>query len=137
MHTLLAAAESAASDIEITETLIVALMLVAALVGIGVSRLRVPYTVALVLVGLALGVSGTFNAIDLTSELILLVFLPPLLFEGAINMDLDDLVLRWRQVAVLALVGTAMTSQRRARAHPSRPIPRACRAIGAPHKTSS
>jgi CPA1 family monovalent cation:H+ antiporter len=110
MPTLLAAAESAASDIEITETLIVALMLVAALVGIGVSRLRLPYTVALVLVGLALGVSGTFSAIDLTSELILLVFLPPLLFEGAINMDLDDLVLRWRQVAVLALVGTAISA---------------------------
>lgn len=110
MHTLVAAAESAASDIQITETLIVALMLVAALVGIGVSRLRLPYTVALVLVGLALGVSGTFRAVDLTSELILLVFLPPLLFEGAINMDLDDLVLRWRQVAVLAFAGTAISA---------------------------
>ena len=110
MHTLVAAAESAASDIQITETLIVALMLVAALVGIGVSRLRLPYTVALVLVGLALGVSGTFRAVDLTNELILLVFLPPLLFEGVINMDLDDLVLRWRQVAVLAFAGTAISA---------------------------
>ncbi|MGA9276451.1 Na+/H+ antiporter [Ilumatobacter sp.] len=110
MHTLLAGAEAATSDIEVTEALIVGLMLVAALVGIGVSRLRLPYTVALVLVGLALGLSGTFRAIDLTSDLILLVFLPPLLFEGAINMDLDDLQLRWRQVAVLAFVGTAISA---------------------------
>ena len=110
MNSLLAAAESATSDIEVTETLIVGLMLVAALVAIAVNRLRLPYSVALVLVGLALGVSGTFGAIDLTSELILLVFLPPLLFEGAINMDLDDLVLRWRQVATLAVIGTAISA---------------------------
>lgn len=100
----------AASEIEVTETLIVGLMLIAALVGIAVSRLRLPYTVALVLAGLLLGLSGVFTAINLTSELILLVFLPPLLFEGAINMDLDDLVLRWKQVAVLAIIGTGISA---------------------------
>ncbi len=99
-----------AATIEVTESLIVGLMLVAALVGIVVSRLRLPYTVALVLVGLGLGVSGAFTEIRLTSDLILLVFLPPLLFEGAINMDLDDLVLRWKQVATLAFVGTAISA---------------------------
>ena len=98
------------SDIAVTESLIVGLMLVAALVGIAVSRLRVPYTVALVLVGLGLSVSNAFAGVDLTSDLILLVFLPPLLFEGAINMNLDDLVLRWRQVALLAIVGTAVSA---------------------------
>jgi CPA1 family monovalent cation:H+ antiporter len=102
------AAES--SEIEVTETLIVGMMLVAALVGIAVSRLRLPYTVALVLVGLTLSLFGVFQSVDLTDELILLVFLPPLLFEGAINMDLDDLVLRWRQVGVLAFFGTAISA---------------------------
>lgn len=61
---------------------------------------------ALVAVGLVLGVSGTFGAVDLTSDLILLVFLPPLLFEGAFNMDAAILKRRWKQVAVLALAGT-------------------------------
>jgi len=98
------------SEIEVTETLIVGLMLIAALVGIAVSRLRLPYTVALVLVGLVLSFFGVFTDIDLTSDLILLVFLPPLLFEGAINMDLDDLLLRWRQVGVLALLGTFISA---------------------------
>uniref|UniRef100_UPI003751B5CC cation:proton antiporter n=1 Tax=Ilumatobacter sp. TaxID=1967498 RepID=UPI003751B5CC len=110
MHAFLAAVEPGTNGIEVTETLIVGLMLVAALVGIAVNRLRLPYTVALVLVGLGLGVSGTFGAINLTSELILLVFLPPLLFDGAINMDLGDLILRWRQVAVLAFVGAAISA---------------------------
>lgn len=110
MGALHAVVESASSDIEVTETLIVGLMLVAALVGIAVNRLRLPYTVALVIVGLALGIGGAFDEIDLTSDLILLVFLPPLLFEGAINMDLDDLVVRWKQVASLAFFGTAISA---------------------------
>jgi CPA1 family monovalent cation:H+ antiporter len=99
-----------ASEIQVTETLIVGVMLVAALVGIAVSRLRLPYTVALVLVGLVLSLFGVFQSVGLTNELILLVFLPPLLFEGSINMDLDDLVLRWRQVGVLAFIGTLISA---------------------------
>ena len=105
--TLLAAASN---GIEVTETLIVALMLVSALVAIAVDRLRLPYTVALVLVGLGLGVSGAFTDVRLTSDLILLVFLPPLLFEGAINMDLAELKRRWFQVGVLAVVGTTVSA---------------------------
>jgi CPA1 family monovalent cation:H+ antiporter len=100
----------ASNDIEVAESLIVGLMLVAALVAIVVSRVRVPYTIALVVVGLGLGLSGVFDAIDLTSELILLVFLPPLLFEGAVNMDASVLLLRWRQVAVLAVAGTLISA---------------------------
>jgi CPA1 family monovalent cation:H+ antiporter len=103
-------ASAAGSDIEVTETLVVGLMLVAALVGIAVSRVRLPYTVALVIVGLALGFVDAFPDVSLTSDLILLVFLPPLLFEGAINLDLEDLVLRWKEVAVLAIVGTAISA---------------------------
>ena len=108
---MLTFAEAAgSSDIELTETIVVGLMLVAALVGIAVTKLRVPYTVALVIVGFVLGLANAFSEIHLTSDLILLVFLPPLLFEGSINMDLGDLVLRWKQVATLALVGTLISA---------------------------
>jgi CPA1 family monovalent cation:H+ antiporter len=103
-------ASAAGSDIEVTETLAVGLMLVAALVGIAVSRIRLPYTVALVVVGLALGFSDAFTEVEITSDLILLFFLPPLLFEGAINLDVDDMRLRWKQVAVLAFLGTAVSA---------------------------
>lgn len=104
------AAATTSSDIQVTETTIVALMLVSALVAVVVSRLRLPYTVALALVGLGLGATGAFGRVDLTSELILLVFLPPLLFEGAINMDLPELRRRWRQVGVLAVIGTTVSA---------------------------
>jgi CPA1 family monovalent cation:H+ antiporter len=96
------------SQLGTTETTIVALLVVAALVAIAVSYLRVPYTVALVVVGLGLSFGARPLDIPLTDQLIVLVFLPPLLFEGAINMDLDDLRLRWAQVTALAVPGTAV-----------------------------
>lgn len=85
------------------------LLLVAALVAIAAAYLRLPYTVALVLAGLFIGFGDVFN-LPLSRDLILLVFLPPLLFEGAINMDLAELRERWLQVATLALFGTVVAA---------------------------
>ncbi|MDP8957615.1 MAG: hypothetical protein M3N51_00080 [Actinomycetota bacterium] len=61
------------------------MLLIAALVAIGVNYLRLPYTIALVIVGLFLGFGHVFEQVNLTQEFILLAFLPPLLFEAAIN----------------------------------------------------
>ena len=62
-----------------------ALLLIAALVGMGARRLKLPYTLALVLAGLALGFVHlpALDGLALTPELLLLLFLPPLLFEAA------------------------------------------------------
>lgn len=97
-------------NIHVTELTVVTLMLIAALVAIAASRVRVPYTVALVVVGVGLGASGAFDAVRLTSELIFLIFLPPLLFEGALNLDLGELRRRWLQVSVLAGLGTVVAA---------------------------
>lgn len=105
---LLAAAETSTGSIELAETTIVGLLVIAALVAIGVSYLRLPYTVALVAVGLFLGFGGAFETGLLNHDVILLVLLPPILFEGAINMDLSDLRVRWAQVGTLAFVGTGI-----------------------------
>ena len=63
-----------------TETLIIELLLVASLVAILVRRLRVPYTVVLVLVGLVLTLQQPLE-LSLTPELILALLVPPLVFE--------------------------------------------------------
>lgn len=70
-----------------TETVIIELLLIVSLVAIVVRRLRVPYTVALVLVGLAITAQRPLD-IQLTPELILAIFIPPLLFEAAFHLDL-------------------------------------------------
>ena len=95
-------------EVTVTEETLVLLLVVASLVAIGVSFLRVPYTIALVVVGLFLGLGQSFQSVDLTRDLILFVFLPPLLFEGALNMDLEDLRDRWFQVGILASLGTVI-----------------------------
>jgi NhaP-type Na+/H+ or K+/H+ antiporter len=60
-----------------TETLVIELLLVVTLVAIAVRRLRIPYTVALVVVGLALTIEQPLD-VTLAPELILALFLPPL-----------------------------------------------------------
>jgi CPA1 family monovalent cation:H+ antiporter len=76
------------------------LLFVAALVAILTRRLRLPYTVGLVLAGMALSFVHIQLKLHLTKELIFSVFLPPLVFEAA-------LFIRWREFKRdLPLVGT-------------------------------
>ncbi len=56
------------------------LLLVAAVVAMLVRRLRLPYTVGLVLAGIALAFSPLGHQVRLTQELIFGAFLPPLIF---------------------------------------------------------
>ena len=67
-----------------TETLILALLLIASLVTIVVRRLLIPYTGALVVVGLLLATLSTIK-FELTSELILALFVPPLVFDAVVR----------------------------------------------------
>ncbi|MFC7154529.1 Na+/H+ antiporter [Halomarina halobia] len=85
--------------------------IIAAGVGIFVAKVgRFPYTVALLLAGFAVSVVGaTTRAVDidiaLSHDLILLVLLPPLLFEGAATTDLERLRRNLVPVLALAVVG--------------------------------
>jgi monovalent cation:H+ antiporter, CPA1 family len=90
-----------------TETILILLFSIAAAVAIAVRQLHVPYTVALVLSGLALGVLNLFTPPHLTKELLFSVFLPGLLFEAAFHIEFRDF---WRNrltVASLAVPGVA------------------------------
>jgi len=81
---------------------LLAVFILAAAVGIGVAKLgRFPYTIALLLAGLAVSVLGVELGIELSHDLILLVLLPPLVFEGAATTDLERL--RTNALPVLAL----------------------------------
>ena len=93
------------------ETFLVLLLIVFVVAAI-VQRVRLPYTVALVVVGF-LGLQPASLNITLTPDLILLVFLPTLLFEGAYNVPAGRL---WRNalpITLLAapgvLIGTLVT----------------------------
>jgi len=91
------------------ETIILELLLIVTVVAIAVRRLNVPYTFALVLVGLALTLQQSIT-VKLTSELILTLFIPPLVFEAALNINLRDLRHNMPGVLVFAVPGVIITS---------------------------
>ena len=91
------------------ESLIVLLVLVATLVAVVARRIRLPYTVALVLVGLVITVWRPME-VELTPELILSLFVPPLLFEAAFHLDLRLLRDTWPPVLILAIPGVLLTT---------------------------
>ena len=66
---------------------------------------HVPYTVALVVTGLALGVIGGPFSVPLTEDLILDVFVPALLFEAAYNLPWQRLRAEIRPITALAIPG--------------------------------
>ena len=69
--------------------LLVELLVVAIVVAIIVKYIRLPYTIALVLAGVLVGLLPEVPAFPVDPDLWLLLFLPPLLLEGTINMDLE------------------------------------------------
>jgi Na+:H+ antiporter len=69
------------------ETGFILLFVVATAVAIAARRLRLPYTVALVLTGLILGALDLFPAPHLTKHLLFSVFLPGLIFEAAFHIQ--------------------------------------------------
>jgi CPA1 family monovalent cation:H+ antiporter len=90
-----------------TEAIVILLFSVAAAVAIAVRLLNVPYTVALVLTGLGLGIAKAFEAPHLTKELLFSVFLPGLLFEAAFHIEFQQF---WRNrytITSLAVPGVA------------------------------
>ena len=72
------------------ESTLILLFAVATAVALVARRLRVPYTVALVLAGLALGATRVADSLHLSKELLYGLFLPGLLFEAAYHLDFAE-----------------------------------------------
>jgi CPA1 family monovalent cation:H+ antiporter len=92
-----------------TETLIIELLFIVSIVAIVVQRLRIPYTVALVVVGFLITFQSTFK-FELTPELILALFVPPLVFEAAFHLNLTELRRNLPAIVLLAVPGVIMTT---------------------------
>ena len=92
------------------ELLIRALSLLglAILVALAARRLRLPYTVGLVLAGAALVGFRVDAGLALTHDLIFDVLLPPLLFEAALNLSWRELRRDLVPVLTLATVGVVL-----------------------------
>ncbi|HET9919727.1 MAG TPA: cation:proton antiporter, partial [Ktedonobacteraceae bacterium] len=96
-------------DINEVVRLLVLLLLIALVVILVARRLAVPYTLGLVVVGLFIGIFGLLPGARLTPDLVLFVFLPALLFQGAWEMETAYLRAHWRAVFLLAGPGVLLS----------------------------
>jgi len=83
------------------------LLLVATFVGMGARRMRLPYTLALVVAGIALGLFElkSLQGIHLTPDLLLPIFLPALLFEAAYHLEFKKFLRESPAILLMALPG--------------------------------
>jgi CPA1 family monovalent cation:H+ antiporter len=86
------------------------LLLVAAVVAILARRLRVPYSVGLVVAGISLAFLPFAPKIDLTRDLIFMVLLPPLIFEAAFYLHWKELRRDLPVILILATVGVLLSA---------------------------
>lgn len=90
--------------------LFVGLLAVAVVVAVVTGRLSIPYSVALVVAGLAISLVGPIAQLHVGSDLILAVLIPGLVFEAAYKIHLQELRRTFTAVAVLAVPGVAVTA---------------------------
>jgi CPA1 family monovalent cation:H+ antiporter len=89
---------------------VVALLSVAALAALVVARLRIPYSVTLVVLGLVAGALLPRGTIEVTPELVLLVLVPGLVFEAALRLDLEHLRRTFGWIVLLAAPGVVISA---------------------------
>jgi Na+/H+ antiporter len=83
--------------------LILVLLVVAAGLAVAAQRLSVPYPVLLVLGGLVLAVLPVRTQVHLQPQMVLLLFLPPLLFSAAYLTSWRDFAANLRPIMLLAV----------------------------------
>ncbi len=96
------------TDLLTLELTFVELLLLVFVVAMVVHRIKLPYTVALVLVGLGLSFQNVIH-FELTPEIILMLFLPPLVFEAALHIDYGIFRKVITPVLLLAIFGVLIT----------------------------
>ena len=87
------------------EMALILLFSAATAVAIAARRVKIPYTVALVLTGLGLGATRLIQGVHLTKDLLYSVFLPGLLFEAAYHLELSEFRENARAILALAVPG--------------------------------
>lgn len=96
-------------NIIVIEEIIIGLLLIASVVAITARQLRLPYTVGLVLIGLALTFL-TATDVNISPQIILALLVPPLVFEAAFHIRLQDLRRDFWLILTLAVPGVILTT---------------------------
>ena len=91
------------------EFVLVSLLVSVAVLGAAARAVNIPYPIVLVIGGLVLGFIPGLPDIELAPELVLVIFLPPLLYSAAFFANLNDLRRNLRPIALQAVVLVLLT----------------------------
>src|SRR6266571_1721746 len=108
ISSLLSSATGATSLADQVQILIF-LLIVTLVVALFSRLLRVPYTLLLVIVGFVVGLLPFLPHEHIDPNLVLYVFIPALLFEGAWNAELGRLEADWLPIVLLAIPGMVLS----------------------------
>ena len=95
---------------EITIERVEFLLLIAALVAMLARRVRIPYTVILVIAGIGLSLFSFTPEFELSKELIFKVLLPPLIFEATLFIRWRELIHNLPVILVFATIGVLLSA---------------------------
>lgn len=82
---------------------IIGLLLAVVAVATLADRLRIAYPILMVIAGVVVAVLPIQHRIHLEPDLILLVFLPPLIYDASLDTSARDLRAHWRPILLLAV----------------------------------
>jgi monovalent cation/hydrogen antiporter len=91
------------------ELILVSLLVSVAVLGAAARAVNIPYPIVLVIGGLALGFIPGLPDAELDPELVLVIFLPPLLYSAAFFANLHDIKRDMRSISLLA-IGLVLTT---------------------------
>lgn len=86
------------------------MMVIASIVAGAARYIKVPYALALVITGLMVAPTNILPQVHLEPHILFTIFLPPLLFESAINMRVGMLRMNWLPISIYALAGTLLST---------------------------
>ena len=89
---------------------VITMIIVISLLTMLGSKLKIAYPVLLVLFGLVVGFIPGLPKITLDPELILIIFLPPLLYESAMSVSVKEVRNWWRVISSYAFLLVLLTA---------------------------
>jgi len=92
--------------------ILILLLIVTLIVALLARLMRIPYTLLLVIIGFIVGIVGLLSFLPhehLDPNVVLYIFIPALLFEGAWNAELDRLEAEWLPIILLAIPGMVLS----------------------------
>jgi len=108
LSSLLSNTTSQASAFAQVQTVLI-LLVITLIVALISRRLQLVYTLVLVVVGFLIGFLSFLPSVHLDPNLVLFLFLPALLFEGAWNVEIEKLAADWLPVVLLAIPGIVIS----------------------------